>query len=111
MSTRSIRLTDGLGHALGCGEVAEDGALFCGTIDLACAPNDVRKLFAEFEEIVNDQAFGCLDELQGRIDSLHAVVEFGDGVEVPITELQIFPSTGNVSFRVDNVSAPSVPPA
>lgn len=108
MSTRAIRLIDGVGHSLGCGDVTDDGALYCGTIDLACAPNDARNLFTEFEEVVNGQEFGCLDELQERIDSLHAVVEFVDGGEAPITDLQVFPSTGKVSFRVEKVSAPSL---
>ncbi len=79
--------------------------MFSGTIDLACAPDNVRKLFGEFEETVNGQEFGCLDELQDRIDALHAVVEFRDGGEAPITDLQVFPSTGKVSFRVNVVAA------
>jgi hypothetical protein len=106
MSAKSIRLIDATGHALACGEVADRGEFYAGTIDLTCTPPKVRELFTEFEAIVNGQEFSCLDEIQQRNDALHATVVFLDGDRAPVTDLQVYPSAGTVSFRVAEVTVP-----
>jgi hypothetical protein len=59
----------------------------------------LRVLFAEFEEIVNGRMFAFLDDIQERIGSFLFKAVFADGKEVPVRNLQVFPSTGAVSFK------------
>lgn len=107
MCAKPIRLIDAAGQALACGEVADQGEFYAGTIDLTCTPPKVRELFTEFEEIVNGQEFSCVEEVQQRIDALHAMVEFGGGDKALVSDLQVFPSAGTVSFRLVDVPAPA----
>lgn len=107
MISKSIRLVDASGHAIACGAVSDRGDYYAGTIDLTCTPPKVRELFTEFEEITNGQEFSCLDEIQQRIDALHATVVFLDGDRAPVSDLQVFPSAGTVSFRLADVPAPA----
>lgn len=81
-------------------QVSDEGAYFGGTIDLAATPTNIRALFEEFEEIVNGQMFALLDGVQDRIAALRLKAVCESTEEVAIGDLQAFPSTGDVSFRV-----------
>ena len=98
MSARTVQLVDQSGAVLATAQVADEGGYFGGTVDLGCMPPAVRALFEEFEEIVNGQMFVFLDEIQAKIAALHTKAVF-DGFEQEVKDLQIFPSTGDVSFR------------
>jgi hypothetical protein len=63
-------------------------------------PPEMRRTFEEYEEIVNDQVFGLLDEIEDRINALSLRVVFNEGCESLIEDLQIYPSVNKVSFRV-----------
>jgi hypothetical protein len=84
-------------------QVADQGGYFGGTIDLRSTPAHLRALFEEFEEIVNGQMFVFLDEIQAKIGSLPIKAVFDDGFEVYVKDLQVFPSTGDISFRLAGV--------
>ncbi len=105
MSMRHVALVDQSRTVLATAEVADEDGYFGGTIDLRSTPAHLRALFEEFEEIVNGQMFAFLDEIQEKIGSLSVKALFDDGCAVPVKDLQVFPSTGDVSFRL--VSAPS----
>jgi hypothetical protein len=100
MSTRTVKLVDPTRNILAIARVVDEGEYYGGTIDLDGAPGDVRALFDEFEEIVNGQIFSLLDEVQEKIASLRIRAMFDDGMESPLRDLQIFPSTGDVSFKL-----------
>jgi hypothetical protein len=78
---------------------AKDGR-FSGQIDLTPTPTSIRKLFEEYEEIVNGQMFSFLDGIEERIADLALKVVFVEGREGSVEDLQIYPNTGRVSFRV-----------
>jgi hypothetical protein len=82
MITRTVILIDASRNVLATARVADEGPHYGGTIDLGSTPPALRALFDEFEEVVNDQVFSLVDEIQSKID------------------LQVFPSTGAVSFKV-----------
>jgi hypothetical protein len=103
MNMRSVQLLDPSGTVLANAQVADEGAYFGGTIDLRGTPAPLRALFKEFEEIVNGQMFVFLDEIQEKIGSLPIRAVFDDGAEVFVKDLQVFPSTGDVSFRLASV--------
>jgi hypothetical protein len=69
-----------------------------GTIGLDGMSPELRRLFERFEEIVEGQMFGLLDDIEARIATVPLRAAFEDGVEVEIADLQVFPSTGGVSF-------------
>ena len=82
---------------------------FGGTVELGAAPASVRALFEEFEEVVNGQMFAFVDEVQAKVDSLATRAVFDDGFEAPITDLQVFPGSGELSFRLVALPARTVP--
>ena len=106
MNNQLVRLIDRSRAVLAVARVADEGGYFGGTIDLRSAPSELRALFEEFEEIVNGQMFVFLDEIQEKLGALAIRAVFEDGSEVNIKDLQVFPSTGDVSFRLGGVPAP-----
>jgi hypothetical protein len=53
------------------------------------------------------QMFAFLDDIQERIGTLSLKVVFDIGQEVYVKDLQVFPSTGDVCFRLAEVLTPS----
>jgi hypothetical protein len=80
-------------------QVAEQDGAFIGWIDLSPMPVPLRRLFEEYEEIVNTQTFSLLDEIEEKIENLHLSVLFEDGYEAALADLRIYPSTNKVSFQ------------
>ncbi len=110
MGLKNIKLINRFGSVLATGQVADEGNFFGGSLDLGTMPEDMRELFQEFEEIVNGQMLSFLDEIRDKI-AAHAVkAVFDDGHEIPVKDLQIFPSTGEVSFKLLAVAVKGRPP-
>jgi hypothetical protein len=106
MTKRSVKFLDRFRNVLATARVADEGDHFGGTIELERMPVELRRLFDEFEEVVNGQMFSFLDEVQEKISSFPLKVVFEDGEEVSVKDLQIYPSTGNVSFKLSEVPTP-----
>lgn len=100
MSTRNVYLIDRSNAVIGKARVADEGDHFGGVIDLGQTPPGARALFEEFEEIVNGQMLSFLDEVQDKIAQLRIRAVFEDGAETPVNDLQVYPGTGDVSFRL-----------
>lgn len=77
------------------------GDHFEGSICLDNAPGEIRQLFEQYEEIVEGQLFSLLDDVEERIARMPIKVLLNDGSTGPILDLQVFPSTGAVSFKMD----------
>jgi hypothetical protein len=108
MNTKPIKLIDKTRAVIATALMADEGAQYAGTIDLACTPPTLRAFFDEFEEIVNDQVFSFLDEIQVKIGAFGIKAIFDDGFEADVKDLQVFPSTGDVSFRLVDSLSPAV---
>jgi hypothetical protein len=106
MNTQTVKLIDRSRTIVATALVADEGAHFGGTIELASTPSALRAYFNEFEEIVNDQMLSFLDEIQAKIGSFGIKAIFEDGFEADVKDLQVFPSTGEVSFKL--IGAPSL---
>jgi len=104
MILRSVQLINQARTVLAKAKVADEGDHYGGTIDLRMTPVELRALFKEFEEIVNGQ-MRFLDAIQEEIEALSIKAVFDDGAEVSVKDLQVFPSTGDISFR--HVGIPS----
>jgi hypothetical protein len=100
METQTVKLIDQARRVVANAQVTDEGANYGGTIDLRETPPSLRALFEEFEEIVNGQMFTFLDNIQERIGALPFKVVFDNGQEVYVKDLQVFPSTGDVSFKL-----------
>jgi hypothetical protein len=107
METRTVKLIDPSRKVVATAQVADEGAYYGGTIDLRDTPPSMRALFEEFEEIVNGQMFAFLDDIQERIGALPLKVVFDTGQEGHVKDLQVFPSTGDMSFRLAEVPTPN----
>lgn len=103
MTTRTVKLIDRSRSVLAVAQVADEGDHYGGTIDLRSTPASLRALFDEFEEIVNGQMFSFLDEIQEKIAAVPVKVVFETGREVEVKDLQVFPSSAGVSFRLAEV--------
>ena len=81
-------------------EVAPVGGHFEGSLTLGALPPEVRRAFDFFEEIVEGQTFSLLDEAEDAITALGLRAALADGTEADLADLQVYPSTGAVSFSV-----------
>jgi hypothetical protein len=111
MSTQIVTFVDPTRKVIARSQVIDRGERFEGTIDLGGAPSAVRSLFEEFEEIVNGQMFSFLDDIQGKIASLPLQAVLDNGAEMRLEDLQVYPSTGKVSFRLAAVAGAAKKPA
>jgi hypothetical protein len=106
MNLKTIRLIGGVGRLLAVTRVVDKGGYYVGTVDLNATPADVRALFELFDELVNTQQFTNADEVESKIDALSIRAIFEDGGATSTADLQVYPSTGDVSFKV--AAVPSV---
>ena len=100
MSSQRVRLIDPEGNVVAAAQVTDQGDCFAGVVDLRRAPATVRQQFEEYEEIVNNQLFGLLDEIEQKIGALLLRVVFEDGHEADLADVQIYPSAKKVSFKL-----------
>lgn len=100
MKKYAVKLIDASHNVLAIAHVVDFGDWYGGTIDLGFTPSPLRALFDEFEEIVNGQMLSFLDKIQEQIASLAVKAVFEMGCEVFVNDLQVFPSTAAVSFKL-----------
>lgn len=78
--------------------VVRQGEWYLGAITSDIADFHAN-LFAEYEEIVNDQIFSLLDEIESSIASSGFLIELSDGQVCPAIDLQVFPSAMELAFK------------
>ncbi len=100
MNIRTVELIDKSRTVVATAKVTDEGTHFGGTIDLQLTPPELRSMFDEFEEVVNGQMFSFVDEIQSKIGLYAIKAIFDDGFEVNVSDLQVFPSAGDVSFKL-----------
>lgn len=100
-----VSLIDAAGNPVAAAQVADEGGYFGGAADLGATPPNLRALFDDFEECVSGQMFSRVDEVQGKIAAFGIRAVFDDGAEVGVKDLQVFPSTGDISFRAATTPA------
>lgn len=100
MILQCVTLIDQGRQVVATAQVSEQDGSFVGWINLSSMPVQVRRLFEEYEEIVNTQTFSLLDEIEEHIETLHLKVVFENGHEAALADVQIYPSTNKVSFQV-----------
>ncbi len=105
MTTKTVKLLDRARNVIATARVTDERGHYGGTIDLGKTHVELLRLFEEFEEVVNGQIFSLLDEVQQKIEVLSLKAVFEDGSEVAVNDLQVFPSTGDVSFKLIGVAA------
>jgi hypothetical protein len=100
MISQRVTLIDQGRQVVATAQVAEQDGTFIGRINLSSMPAEFRRLFEEYEAIVNTQTFSLLDEIEEQIETFHLKVVFEDGHEAALADVQIYPSTNKVSFQV-----------
>ena len=95
-----FKLIDKSGAVVAMGTVADEGDFYGGEMTSIPPGSSCRALFEEFESIVNDQMFSFLPDLEAKIEATGIRVVFDDGAQGEVKELQIFPTTGDVSFKL-----------
>ena len=105
MTTQSLYMVDQSSTRLAVLNVEPSGDRYVGTICLDAAPPDLRHLFEEFEENVEGQMFTLADNVEEQISAIQLRIVFPNGMEAYIEDLQVYPSTKRVSFKVRQPSA------
>ncbi len=100
MNNQTIKLIDQKQTVVATAQVSRSEERFAGWIDLRPMPGCLRQTFDEYEEIVNDQMFSFLDEIEEQIDAMRLRVIFEKGEEAALQDLQIYPSSNRVSFKL-----------
>jgi hypothetical protein len=111
MATQPTYLVDQSSARVAVLNVEHSGDRYRGTICLDMTPSELKRLFEEFEENVEGQMFSLADEVEEQIGAVPLKVLFPNGKEAFIEDLQIYPSTKRVSFKVRQVSAAQADPA
>jgi hypothetical protein len=100
MTSQHVTLIDRGQQVVATAQVTERDGHFAGRIDLSRMPVALKRLFAEYEDVVQTQTFGLLDAIEDKIAALHLAGVFEDGRKSAIFDVQIYPSTKNVSFHL-----------
>lgn len=109
MTTRPIYLIDQDSDRVADLDVSLVGDLYRGTISLDATPPQLKHLFEEFEELVEGQVFNLADEIEEKIGEYSLRVVYANGSEVPVDDLQVYPSTKRVSFKTRQVATLAAP--
>ena len=100
MPGRIVQIVDGDRNVLAGLDASPSNGRCSVSADFAAMPADTRRLFEEYEGMVNDQIFSLLDEYEDRIEGLACAAVFEDGSRRPIADVQLFPKGGTASFQV-----------
>jgi hypothetical protein len=100
MISQHVTIIDQDRNVVATAQVSEQDGYFAGLIDLSPMPTMLQRQFEEYEEIVHSQTFSLLDEIEEKIGTILLKIVFDDGREVDPEDLQIYPSTKKVSFKV-----------
>lgn len=100
MSSQRVTIIDQSRQVVATVQVSEQDGCLAGQIDLGSMPATLQHQFEEYEEMVNQQMFSFLDDLEEKIERLFLNTVFADGNVAQLTDVQIYPSAKNVSFKV-----------
>lgn len=99
MKNHPIHLIDQTASRIATLDVSPLGDHYEGTISLDSTPVQLKRLFEEYEEIVEGQIFSMLDNIEDKICKLGLRVVFDNGAIASVCDLQVLPSSSSVSFK------------
>jgi hypothetical protein len=99
MTFTTVEFIDRAGQIVASAQIVESDDLFRGKIDLTPMPASMRRTFEQYEELIKNQAFPLLAAIEDQVDQLGIKVVFSNSESV-VEDLQIYPSTERVSFRL-----------
>ncbi len=80
----------------------KDNLCICNLID-DHLPDHIREVFLQYEEIINNQMFSFLDEIENRINDFNLAIYQEDNPKpLKISDLQMM-SNGKISFQISKV--------
>ena len=95
-----MKILDGARNVVAIAEVEFHAGGYSGSVNVDRMPEPLRRKFETYEDIVNNQMFGILDQIEEEIGAIPFVAVFDDGLESSVRDLQVFPKGGTVSFTV-----------
>lgn len=99
-SSQRVTIINQSRQVVATAQVSEQDGCLAGRIDPGSMPATLQHQFEEYEEMVNQQMFIFLDDLEEKIERLFLKAVFADGRVIQLTDVQIYPSTQSVSFKV-----------
>lgn len=107
--SQAVRLLDRTGRLLATAVVSPTNDGYAGSARLADMPDTMRRAFDEYESLVNQQVFALLDQIEERIAAMDISAVFADREAAPVLDLQLFPGSLRVFFRLAYDPAPIRP--
>lgn len=104
MTTQTVYRIDQSSTKIAVLHVEPSGDHYRGTICLDATPPELANLFQEFEENIEGQMFSLADEVEEKIGAIPLRVVFPNGIEAYVDDLQVYPNTKRVSFKVRQAS-------
>ncbi len=102
-----VELRDGSGRLVALADVQLASYGYGGAVVEFSDEEDLRELFTTFEELVEGQTFGQLDEVADRIAALDVTWSEVGGSGQPTYDLQIFPASRQLSFKTKEAPSPT----
>ncbi|WP_406700727.1 hypothetical protein V5E97_18205 [Singulisphaera sp. Ch08] len=99
MPHEAITIVDEGRNVVATGLVEFLGDCYSGSVNVDRMSDSFQKMFVEYEDVVNNQTFSILDQIEDRISSIRFSAIFEGGSEFPVKDLQIFPKGGTLSFK------------
>lgn len=99
-TTSVLHLADAAGREFGTLAVEEvQGDCYLGTFTPGADYPDIEPIFRHFAEVVEQQSFSYLDEVDAAIARLGIMARVPGGRAVPANDVQIYPD-GGASLRL-----------
>jgi hypothetical protein len=108
MVEQPIHLLDAHHQVVATAQVKRQGDRYLGTVNVANMPPELRALFEKYENLVNDQVFSLLDQVEEKIEATGFTVAFDNGDETAVTELQLYPKNGSIAFKTSTAAVPAL---
>ncbi|MBD2182467.1 hypothetical protein H6S82_20490 [Planktothrix sp. FACHB-1355] len=100
MFLKLIEIVDSMQNVVVTAEVEDKGEYYSGSVSLDKMPEVLRLEFEEYELLINNQVLSLLDQIEEQISITSFTVIFDDGRKFYVDDLQIFPISGTISFKV-----------
>jgi hypothetical protein len=102
MLTKVVEIVDSMQNVVAIAEVEDLGEYYAGSVNLDRMPKYLLSKFEEYEDLVNQQIFSLLDNIEEEIQLDSFTVIFDDDKKFDVDNLQIVPSSSWISFKVLN---------
>jgi hypothetical protein len=110
MPGKSVKILDAHRQVIATASVQDQEDRYVGTVTTEAMPGNLRSKFEEYEDLVTNQVFSLLDAIEEEIAATPFTAVFDNGSETAITDLQLYPKSGSITFKTTAAVVPALQP-